>query len=149
MGVLKAAKVLKPGQRCVVILADSIRNYMTKFLRSVLSGATRLGRIECGADMGGLGARNGSDDWMRENGFMPPAQLPDAVDANDAYKGATVADLKLPAAITIKADVRQRDTGPAAATPGADVDGVEWRAGAQPQTTAKEAIAIMRDKGMD
>ena len=93
--------------------------------------------------------RNGSDDWMRENGFMPPAQLPDAVDANDAYKGATVADLKLPAAITIKADVRLRDAGPAAATPGADVGGVGWRAGAQPQTTAKEAIAIMRDKGMD
>lgn len=29
---LKAAKSLKPGQNCVVILADGIRNYMTKFV---------------------------------------------------------------------------------------------------------------------
>lgn len=29
---LKAAKDLKEGQRCVVILPDGVRNYMTKFL---------------------------------------------------------------------------------------------------------------------
>lgn len=29
---LRAAKTLKPGQRCVVLLADSIRNYMSKHL---------------------------------------------------------------------------------------------------------------------
>ncbi|XP_071511723.1 cystathionine beta-synthase-like [Diadema antillarum] len=29
---LEVAKTLKAGQRCVVILADSVRNYMTKFL---------------------------------------------------------------------------------------------------------------------
>ena len=29
---LKAAKNLKPDQKCVVILPDSVRNYMTKFL---------------------------------------------------------------------------------------------------------------------
>lgn len=29
---IKAAKDLKAGQRCVVILPDSVRNYMTKFL---------------------------------------------------------------------------------------------------------------------
>jgi len=39
---VKAAKTLKPGQRCVVILPDSIRNYMSKFL---------------------------SDHWMVENSF--------------------------------------------------------------------------------
>lgn len=43
VGALKAAAQLKEGQRCVVVLADSIRNYMTKFL---------------------------SDDWMVENKFM-------------------------------------------------------------------------------
>jgi len=32
-GAVQAAKDLKEGQRCVVILPDSIRNYMTKFLR--------------------------------------------------------------------------------------------------------------------
>ena len=37
---LKAAKTLKKGQNCLVILPDSIRNYMRKFL---------------------------SDDWMKEN----------------------------------------------------------------------------------
>jgi cystathionine beta-synthase len=30
---VQAAKDLKAGQRCVVVLPDSIRNYMTKFLR--------------------------------------------------------------------------------------------------------------------
>ena len=39
---LQAAQSLGPGQRCVVLLADSVRNYMSKFL---------------------------SDDWMKENGF--------------------------------------------------------------------------------
>lgn len=29
---VEAAKELKEGQRCVVILPDSVRNYMTKFL---------------------------------------------------------------------------------------------------------------------
>jgi cysteine synthase len=32
MATLKAAKKLKKGQRCVVILPDGIRNYMTKFV---------------------------------------------------------------------------------------------------------------------
>lgn len=29
---IKVAKTLKEGQRCVVLLPDSVRNYMTKFL---------------------------------------------------------------------------------------------------------------------
>ena len=41
---LQAAKGLKKGQTCVAILADSIRNYLTKFV---------------------------DDQWMREKGFMP------------------------------------------------------------------------------
>lgn len=40
---IEAAKDLKEGQRCVVILPDSVRNYMTKYL---------------------------DDDWMVEKGFM-------------------------------------------------------------------------------
>lgn len=31
-GAVQAAKRLKPGQRCVVLLADGVRNYMSKFL---------------------------------------------------------------------------------------------------------------------
>jgi len=44
---LQAAKELKEGQRCVVVLPDSVRNYMTKFL---------------------------SNDWLIENGFMEAPQ---------------------------------------------------------------------------
>ncbi|XP_072022172.1 cystathionine beta-synthase-like protein [Amphiura filiformis] len=40
---VKAAQSLKEGQRCVVILPDSVRNYMTKYL---------------------------SDDWMVDRGYM-------------------------------------------------------------------------------
>lgn len=40
---LKACQDLKPGQKCLVILPDSIRNYMSKFPL---------------------------DDWMKENNFM-------------------------------------------------------------------------------
>jgi len=40
---LQAAKVLKKGQRCLVILPDSIRNYLSKFV---------------------------DDNWMKANGFL-------------------------------------------------------------------------------
>lgn len=46
-GAMRAAKSLKKGQNCVVIFADSIRNYLTKFL---------------------------SDEWMLEKKFMDPPQ---------------------------------------------------------------------------
>jgi len=42
---VKMAKRLKKGQKCVAILPDSVRNYMTKFL---------------------------SDQWMSDRGFMQP-----------------------------------------------------------------------------
>ncbi|EDO43469.1 predicted protein [Nematostella vectensis] len=45
VAAVEAAKSLNEGQRCVVILPDSVRNYMTKFL---------------------------SDDWMTEKGFVEP-----------------------------------------------------------------------------
>ncbi|CAG0897942.1 unnamed protein product [Cyprideis torosa] len=45
VAAMDACKCLKAGQRCVVILPDGVRNYMTKFL---------------------------SDAWMIERGFMEP-----------------------------------------------------------------------------
>lgn len=42
-GALQAAKSLSKGQKCLVILPDSIRNYMSKFV---------------------------NDDWMKKNGFL-------------------------------------------------------------------------------
>ncbi len=42
-GALRAAKNLKKGQKCIAILPDNIRNYLSKFI---------------------------SDDWMKEHGFL-------------------------------------------------------------------------------
>lgn len=46
VAALRAAKDLKEGQRCVVVLPDGVRNYMTKFL---------------------------ADKWMIERGYISPA----------------------------------------------------------------------------
>ncbi len=43
VGALKAARALKKGQNCVVVLSDGVRNYMTKFV---------------------------DDNWMKSNGFL-------------------------------------------------------------------------------
>ncbi|KAK2717855.1 hypothetical protein QYM36_006604 [Artemia franciscana] len=48
VGALKAAAKLKENQRCLVIFADSVRNYMTKFL---------------------------SDNWMIERGFLEDTKV--------------------------------------------------------------------------
>lgn len=50
VGALKACKNLKEGQRCVVVLPDGVRNYMTKFL---------------------------SDTWMAERFFEHEVALPE------------------------------------------------------------------------
>jgi cystathionine beta-synthase/cysteine synthase A len=42
-GALQAAKRLKKGQKCLTILADGVRNYLTKFV---------------------------DDKWMKANGFI-------------------------------------------------------------------------------
>lgn len=76
---VEAAKELKEGQRCVVILPDSVRNYMTKFL---------------------------NDDWMRERGFTDENFENQSFEnkAKKDFAGATVKDLKLAAAVTIDGD---------------------------------------------
>eukprot|EP00123_Amoebidium_parasiticum_P022687 comp9259_c0_seq1/m.4382 comp9259_c0_seq1/g.4382 ORF comp9259_c0_seq1/g.4382 comp9259_c0_seq1/m.4382 type:complete len:508 (-) comp9259_c0_seq1:331-1854(-) len=73
---VEAAKQLGPGQRCVVILPDGLRNYMSKFLR---------------------------DDWMIEKGFMAPKAVPPP--SVDKFGGATVADLKLASPVTVAPEV--------------------------------------------
>ena len=78
-GAVAAARELKQGQRCVVILPDSIRNYMTKHL---------------------------SDDWLQKGGYVDQAEAKAQQDKVDSeWKGATIADLKLPSAITVKPEV--------------------------------------------
>ena len=49
---LQKALRLRKGQNCVVVLADGVRNYMTKFV---------------------------DDRWMRDNGFFRPRPLPGQV----------------------------------------------------------------------
>ncbi|KAJ3302312.1 hypothetical protein HDU76_005541 [Blyttiomyces sp. JEL0837] len=71
---VKVAKRLGPGKRCVVLLADSIRNYMTKHL---------------------------NDDWMKSNGFIDEKSQKDAEDKKLQYGGAKIKDLKLPAAVSV------------------------------------------------
>lgn len=73
-GAIQAAKTLEAGQRCVVILADSVRNYMTKFL---------------------------NDDWMIDNEFTDEQFLQSIQQEKSKWHGATVADLKLPTPITV------------------------------------------------
>jgi len=81
VGALKAAKEfgLQPGQRVVVILPDSVRNYMSKFL---------------------------SDDWMVENGFMGDTshQNESAPPARSQWGSATIRDLNLPDAIVVSSN---------------------------------------------
>ncbi|KAI8371432.1 cystathionine beta-synthase [Radiomyces spectabilis] len=81
---VRVAKELKPGQRCVVILPDSVRNYMTKFL---------------------------NDDWMRKNGFADDKFEEQSSEgkAHKDYRGATVGDLQLKPAVTITAETSCKD----------------------------------------
>uniref|UniRef100_A0A1A8I9V6 Cystathionine beta-synthase n=1 Tax=Nothobranchius kuhntae TaxID=321403 RepID=A0A1A8I9V6_NOTKU len=68
---LKMAQELEEGQRCVVVLADSVRNYMSKFL---------------------------SDQWMCEKGFLslkPPKNI------KPWWWDLTVQSLQLPSPLTV------------------------------------------------
>eukprot|EP00128_Syssomonas_multiformis_P007394 Colp12_sorted_trinity150504_noHs@23350 len=71
---VQACKTLGKGQRCVVILPDSVRNYMTKFL---------------------------NDDWMAENGFTDEDTHARQQAEREQWGGACVGDLQLPEPVTI------------------------------------------------
>ncbi|KAI9216045.1 cystathionine beta-synthase [Blastocladiella britannica] len=83
-GAIKAIKAanLPAGSRVVVILPDSVRNYMTKFL---------------------------SDKWMKDNGFISAETVAEEERRLSAFRGATVADLKLPTAVTATVATPCRD----------------------------------------
>ncbi|KAF9162414.1 hypothetical protein DFQ26_003568 [Actinomortierella ambigua] len=70
-----AAKELGPGKRCVVLLPDSVRNYMTKFL---------------------------NDGWMQTNGFTDQTSLASEAESKKLqWDAATIADLHLKPAVTV------------------------------------------------
>lgn len=68
---IKVAKDLPADKRVVVVLVDSVRNYMTKFL---------------------------NDDWMLENKFLDQATYDEKYFSQNKYFGEdkTIADLNLP-----------------------------------------------------
>ncbi|KAI8379690.1 cystathionine beta-synthase [Radiomyces spectabilis] len=76
---VQVAKQLKEGQRCVVILPDSVRNYMTKFL---------------------------NDDWMRDHGFTDEKFESQSFEnkAQKDFGSATVENLKLAPAVTVDSE---------------------------------------------
>ncbi|KAJ1551543.1 hypothetical protein HK096_008801, partial [Nowakowskiella sp. JEL0078] len=82
VGALKAAKLLKKGQRVVVILADSVRNYMTKFL---------------------------SDEWMKEHGYIDDATKKEEEKKILQWGGAKIRDLNLQGAVTVPATTSVKD----------------------------------------
>ena len=47
LAALKEAKTLKKGQNCVVLLADGVRNYMTKFVDDQWMEDNRFFRLDC------------------------------------------------------------------------------------------------------
>jgi cystathionine beta-synthase len=78
---LKAAATLKKGQRCVIILPDSVRNYMTKAL---------------------------SDDWMLDNGFVDN-DIIKAKRYESWWATKRVCDLPINTPLTITSDVTCAD----------------------------------------
>lgn len=73
---LQIAKNLKKGDVVVVLLPDSVRSYLTKFI---------------------------DDDWMKYNGFLDDQTLEEQSKKKKQYKGATIADLNLKPVVTVKA----------------------------------------------
>lgn len=82
VGALEAAKDLQEGQRCVVLLADGVRNYMTKFL---------------------------NDSWMFENGFSDEQSYFSKTQVVGWWADRRVAELGLNTPITVTPDVTCRD----------------------------------------
>ncbi|KAJ3013735.1 hypothetical protein HKX48_005546 [Thoreauomyces humboldtii] len=82
VGALKAARTLKKGQRCVVLLADSIRNYMTKHL---------------------------NDDWMKAHGYIDSETVKKEEARVSQWGGARIKDLQLPEAVTVPESTTCRD----------------------------------------
>lgn len=79
---LEAGKVLKEGQTCIVILPDSVRNYMTKAL---------------------------SDDWMVDRGFVDNKTIVPKDFKGSWWADKKVKDLKLNSPLTITSDVTCKD----------------------------------------
>jgi len=94
VGALEAAKTLGAGKRCVVILPDGVRNYMTKFL---------------------------NDNWMYDNGFVDEETFRSRHQVCGWWAGKRVADLTLNSPITISPDVSCKEAIDIMTTQGFDM----------------------------
>jgi len=79
---LQAARSLQKGQRCVVILPDSVRNYMTKAL---------------------------SDDWMSDQGFVDGVVVAEKSYQSQWWASKKVYELSLDTPVTVTANVSCKD----------------------------------------
>jgi len=84
VGAFKAIRELKlgPNARVVVILPDSVRNYMTKFL---------------------------NDGWLEENNFTDKETEKKKLEEVEQWGGAVIKDLKLSPAIVVKDSTKCSD----------------------------------------
>jgi cystathionine beta-synthase len=82
VAALKAAASLKKGQRCVIILPDSVRNYMTKSL---------------------------SDDWMLDHGFVDGEIIQPKTYPKQWWADCKVYEMPINTPLTITSDVRCKD----------------------------------------
>jgi len=69
-GALKAAKSLKKGQRCVVLLPDSVRNYMSKFLSDGWMVDNKFEKTEILTSTGGLLAGTQEIEWWQKKNIL-------------------------------------------------------------------------------
>ncbi|KAF3938310.1 hypothetical protein ABW19_dt0208674 [Dactylella cylindrospora] len=74
---MKAAKDLKEGDVVVVVLPDSIRSYLSKFV---------------------------DDDWMVNNDFLTPEELEKPEASKSPYQDATIRSLRLKNIVTVQDD---------------------------------------------
>ncbi|RVD85662.1 uncharacterized protein DFL_003975 [Arthrobotrys flagrans] len=72
-----AAKELNEGDVVVVVLPDSVRSYLTKFI---------------------------DDDWMVNNDFLTPDELEKPTTSKSPYQDATIRSLRLKTIVTIQVD---------------------------------------------
>jgi len=93
VAAIQVARTAPAGSRIVALLADSTRNYMTKFL---------------------------SDDWMSANGFVDHKVAALQKLELEKWGGATVKDLHLPDAVTVR-----------------------------PATTCRDAVELLNKRGFD
>mmetsp|Transcript_3648 Transcript_3648/g.6944 ORF Transcript_3648/g.6944 Transcript_3648/m.6944 type:complete len:529 (+) Transcript_3648:170-1756(+) len=82
IGALEAARQLRSGERCVVILPDSCRNYMSKFM---------------------------SDQWMERHDFSEPSAS-EAENRRSGWADLPVASLPLQAPMTVLSSVSCEET---------------------------------------